>query len=135
MNDPSAKEVPPIRFYECELLIKTISEANSHQHWSQSKSRHSMQKKHIYLAFKDLIVPLPCTVKLSRISPRLLDGHDNLKTSFKWIVDQLAECIIRNNEPNQTYKGPGRYDNDPRIKWEYAQEKGKPQRIRVEIFT
>lgn len=134
MIDPGSKERPSILFYECELDIKTVSEANSREHWSQSKTRHNTQKKAILAEFNVLIVPLPCTVKISRVSQRLLDS-DNLEMAFKWIRDQLAECIIRNNEPNQPYKGPGRYDDDPRINWLCSQEKGKPQRIRIEIFS
>ena len=135
MIDPEPNKAPPIRFYERELDIKTVSEANSNEHWLKKSKRHTAQKWAIKAEFNDKTISLPCIVKLSRISPRLLDRHDNLKTSFKWIVDQLAECIIRNNEPNVPYKGAGRYDDDPRIKWDYAQEKGKPQRIRIEIFT
>ena len=122
-------------FYAKELPILTVSEANSNEHWHKKGKRHTAQQWAIKAEFSSLIVPLPCMVKLSRISPRVLDIQQNLPMAFKWIVDQLAECIIRNNEPNKPYKGAGRYDDDPRIKWDYAQEKGKPQRIRIEIFT
>jgi hypothetical protein len=133
--DPKPNKPPLSLFHACELDIETISEANLHEHWHKSSKRHASQKWAIKAEFNNKVVPLPCVVKLSRISPRMLDRHDNLKTSFKWIVDQLAECIIRNNEPHIPYKGAGRYDDDSRIKWDYAQEKGKPQRIRIEIFT
>lgn len=120
-------------FHAVELPILTVSESNKHEHWHVSSKRHTTQKWAVKAAFNNLTIPLPCIVKLSRISPRLLDD-DNLSTSFKWIRDQIAECII---VPHCTdpIKRAGNYDNDPRITWQYAQEKGKPQRIRIEIFA
>jgi|SRR5580692_6241706 hypothetical protein len=124
------------KFYACELDILTVSEANSREHWLKKGKRHTAQKWAIKAEFNDKIITLPCIVKLSRISPRLLDS-DNLQMAFKWIRDQLAECIIYPYESglDRYHKGAGRYDDDPRISWLYAQEKGKIQHIRIEIFV
>jgi hypothetical protein len=33
----------------------------------------------------------PIAVRLTRVSPRALDGHDNLASAFKAVVDAIAE--------------------------------------------
>lgn len=112
------------------LDIKTISEANCSQHWSIKHKRHTKQKKRISYEFKirELLIPLPCHIKLTRISYRSLDAEDNLPCAFKWIKDQIAAEITGN-------RVAGRADDDKRMTWEYGQEKGSPQSIRIEIFV
>lgn len=114
-----------------ELPIKTVSESNVSEHWSKKAQRHKQQQWMIRIAFNQLEEPvqLPCTVKLTRLSPRMLDSHDNLPMAFKWIVDQLSECLI----PQKPGNGKGRSDSDPRITWLYDQRKESPQRILIEI--
>lgn len=120
---------PPKKFvYLRTIPIKTVSEANRQEHWTKSNARHSTQK----LAVKSFLnadapnIQLPCTIKLTRISPRQLDSHENLPMSFKWIVDAIAEYI----HPNMA---AGRADDDKRIKWEYSQEKGAPKEYAIRI--
>lgn len=66
----------------------------------------------------------PIAVTLTRIAPRELDGHDNLRTGFKGIVDQLA-LILRVDDGNE------------RVTWNYKQERGGVKeyaaRIRIEV--
>ncbi len=58
---------------------------------------------------------------------------------MKWVRDQVSECILP--EKTKTYvtdKGKlrtlkGRADDDPRLHWEYAQEKSKTMGVRIEI--
>lgn len=59
--------------------------------------------------------------------------------AFKWIKDELGAClfpervvIVKNKRGNYT-KNKGYADSDPRIRWKYAQEKGKIQGVRIEI--
>ena len=54
---------------------------------------------------------LPIVVTVIRIAPYQLDSHDNLPTSAKHIVDQIAEWLCVD-------------DRDKRILWLYEQEKG-----------
>lgn len=117
------------KIIDWHLPIKTVSEANCFEHWTKKHKRHKLQQKYIWLAFKSErdFCPLPCHVKLTRISTRFLDKEDNLPCSFKWIKDEIAAHLTG-------ILMPGRADDDKRIIWEYAQEKGKPQSIRVEIF-
>lgn len=124
-----------------ELPIKTVSEANCSDHWTKKSKRHKSQQHFVRLAYNRYVkaIVLPCSVTLTRISPRLLDDDDNLPMTFKWIKDELSECIFP--EKRLTYitkKGKiraikGRADSDPRVKWKYAQQKGNPQRIGIEI--
>jgi len=84
---------------------------------------------------------LPCTIKLVRLGGRFLDKEDNLPMAFKWIRDEIAECVFP--EKNVQYvdkKGKlrslkGRADDSPLIKWEYDQEKSKRMGIRIEIYS
>ena len=113
------------------LPIKTVSEANSSEHWAVKGKRHKLQKRWIKLSLNlyRLKIPLPCKIKLTRIAPRKLDEGDNLPTAFKYIRDALSELIT-----GETIAG--RSDNDERISWEYSQEKGDPKKysIRIEIM-
>ncbi len=72
---------------------------------------------------------LPCFVKMVRIAPRELDEEENLRMSFKYIKDYIADFLIPG-------LARGRADGDKRIKWDYGQEKGKPKQysIRIEIL-
>jgi hypothetical protein len=110
------------------LDIRTVSEANSNEHWTKKRKRHVGQKNAIFFEFyrKILITP-PCSVKLTRLAPRLLDSHDNLPTAFKWIVDAIAEQINKNLPTGQA-------DNDKRITWEYDQIKSKDYAIKIEVW-
>jgi hypothetical protein len=111
-----------------KLPIKTVSEANSVDHWTVKHKRHQFQKNYIKINFlkENIKVSLPCHIIITRISPRLLDDHDNLRMSVKWIVDALAENIV----PGKAF---GRADDCKSITWEYLQEKGKPKEYAVKI--
>ena len=110
-----------------QFPLKTVSEANRRDHWSKSAQRHRMQKFVVQQALKCEIraVKLPCCIKLTRISQRMLD-FDNLVSSQKYILDAICDLIIPGLKP-------GRADSDPRISVSYHQEKGKMQQLRIEI--
>jgi hypothetical protein len=63
--------------------------------------------------------PVPCTVLLTRIGPRELDG-DNLQGAFKALRDGIASRL-------------GVDDRDPRVSWLYHQERGQPKEYAVRI--
>ncbi len=114
--------------YEWKLNIKTVSEANSSEHWSSKSKRHKLQKKRIkFLLLQNRPdIEFPCLIRLSRIAPRLLDSDDNLPMSLKYIKDYIADQLIPG-------LAPGRADDDKRMKWEYSQEKGKVREYAVMI--
>jgi hypothetical protein len=111
-----------------ELPIRTVSENNSSEHWAVKNKRHARQKRLIKLRFnKDKeLIKLPCVVTLTRIAPRTLDAHDNLRSAFKWIVDAVADNLI----PGQA---AGRADDSTEITWEYKQQRGAPRKYSVRI--
>lgn len=120
------------------LPIDTVSEMNCSQHWRVKSKRHKSQQFFVRLAMNKHKVNLPCTVTMIRLSPRDLDD-DNLSSAFKWIRDELSECLIPNsrktyiNGRGKTQEIKGRADSDKRIKWLYGQEKAKIKGIRIEI--
>lgn len=102
------------------LPIKTVSESNCAEHWTAKHKRHKMQRRQIRMAFltKKMDMTLPCRVKLTRIAPRSLDAHDNLRMSLKWVVDAIADNLLPG-------KACGRADDSDQISWDYDQERGK----------
>lgn len=110
-----------------EIPIRTISEANTSEHWTKRRLRRKSQQFFVRLSYmryvKDL--QLPCKILITRIGPRRLD-FDNLCSSQKGVVDALCDCIIPG-------LAPGRADGDERIKISYAQEIGKCLAVRIEI--
>lgn len=113
-----------------DIPLKTVSEANSREHWIKKSARHKLQRNAVAAIIKPHVykISVPCKIKLIRISPRKLDLGDNLPMAFKSIKDQLGEMIC-----NEKVKGRG--DGDDRILWEYNQERGKPKEyaVRIEI--
>ena len=59
-------------------------------------------------------------VTITRVAPRPLDSHDNLRSSLKAVVDGISDWL-------------GVKDNDERIEWAYAQERGAPKTYAVRI--
>lgn len=99
------------------LPIKTISEANSRDHWAKKASRVKQHRAAAKALTKSH--PLPCIVTLTRYSPGTLDT-DNLNSALKAARDGVADKL-------------GVPDNDPRIEWRYAQAKAKRGEFGVQI--
>ena len=111
-----------------ELPIKTVSEANSSEHWTVKAKRHRVQQFFVRMAFhaQKTQPTLPCCVKMTRLGGRRLDAKDNLPMALKYVADAIADQLVPGLRP-------GMADDDPRITWEYAQEKAKKPGIRIEI--
>ena len=117
------------------LPIVTISESNVRDHWSKKAARVRAQRQHIWVQWKndvetrtENIIRSTCVVRLTRISSRSLDD-DNLRGALKSCRDGIADCINPGRPPGQS-------DNLPGMRFEYAQEKGKPKEkaVRIQIF-
>jgi hypothetical protein len=121
------------KLWQCSPIVilnvplRLVSESNSSEHWLKKAKRHTQQQWLVKAALNkhDLTKCLPCTVKLVRLSPRKFDS-DNLQGAFKWIRDQVADCLIPG-------KKKGMADNDSRITWLYDQERSSTHAIRIEI--
>lgn len=117
--------------FDCILPLKTVSEANLSEHWTKSSARHKKQKLIVRL---ELLkhkpnITIPCKIYLTRIAPRKLDSRDNLRMSFKWIVDAICDYITPG-------LAAGRSDDNDQIDIHYFQEKGKAKEyaIRIQIY-
>lgn len=99
------------------LPVTTKSEINIFSPWQRYR-RFKAQEKSLKQRWleENPQVSLPCTIRMVRISPRVLDD-DNLQTALKHVRDVLADLLIPG-------LARGRADNDPRIRWEYEQKKG-----------
>lgn len=123
------------------LPIRTVSEANTKEHWTKSSRRHKHQQYLIRHAFlrEPREILFPCTVKLIRMSGRFLDKDDNLRMAFKWIKDEIADCLFPDDRKVYVDKKgivralKGRTDDNPTVTWEYDQEKSRRCGIRIEI--
>ena len=62
---------------------------------------------------------LPVTVTLTRVAPRMLDD-DNLQSAFKGVRDEIARYL-------------GFADNNPGIRWEYAQRRDGVGKYAIEV--
>jgi hypothetical protein len=110
------------------LPIKAVSVLNERTHWAKKAARAKLHRTTAWAALraadKEPRLLGPVTVTVTRIAPRPLDSHDNLRASAKNGVDGIADWL-------------GVKDNDPRITWVYAQSKGAPKTyaVRVEVSS
>lgn len=108
--------------------IKLANEANSSEGWQRKHARHKGQKNAVFVAMLPVkeLVKLPCTLKITRYAPKLLDRHDNLPYSCKWVMDQLCAEITSEHRP-------GRADNIDGFTFQYDQIKSKMYAVKIEI--
>jgi hypothetical protein len=113
------------------LPLKTVSEANTYQHWRVKAKRVREQRGLVRAALWARVYTLRTAmarnpakrlaVLLTRYSLRNLDS-DNLQSAFKACRDSVAECL-------------GIDDGGERVTWEYAQARvpsGYAIRIAIE---
>jgi hypothetical protein len=104
--------------------LRTKSESNLREHWA---ARAKRIKDHREKAFWEIQAwsrvwknnPVPVIVTLTRLAPRELDD-DNLRGALKGVRDGVADAF-------------GINDRDPRVKWEYMQDKTTDKRYGVGI--
>lgn len=99
--------------------IRTVSEMNGREHWTVKAKRVKLHRQAAWLCLAGKLSFLPCTVILTRIAPRTLDG-DNLQASLKACRDGVADWL-------------GVDDGDSRVIWRYAQRPGAPKQYAVEV--
>jgi len=105
--------------FSTTLPLKTVSALNVREHWAKRAKRVKAERQAAAWVIPPNF-PLPCVVTLTRLSSGILDKHDNLRSSFKGIVDGIADRLSV-------------HDNDPRIEFRYAQEKVKRKDYGVRI--
>lgn len=116
---------------EFMVPIRTYSKLNQRIHWAARAKQAKAERTATWAAASEACSsPIAlhfwwaaqrgsCVVILARISQRTLDD-DNLCGALKAVRDEVARLL-------------GVDDRDPRVRWDYAQEKGKPSvRVRIE---
>lgn len=110
------------------VSVETPSLTNQREHWSVRKKRASLHRMMTRAVWAQMVhgshlegsvVDFPLEVILTRVAPRPLDD-DNLRGALKHVRDELAALF-------------GVDDRDPRVRWHYGQEKGRPAGVRVMI--
>ena len=104
--------------------LRTVSEANSHEHWRKRYARSYQQKNLVTLALRGtvaaMMAPLaPLVVTLTRIAPSNGLDSDNMVGSQKHVRDAIAKVL-------------GIDDGDPRVEYRVEQRKG-PWGIEIRI--
>jgi|SRR5208283_411141 len=116
--------------YRAKMPIKTVSEANSNEHWSAKHKRHKEHRKIVAIYFRNVEIVPPCTISLTRIAPRMLDD-DNLVGSLKHVRDYIADCILPGYQMGRADSIVN--DGEFALRWEYSQEKGAPKEYAVKV--
>lgn len=106
---------------EFEIPVRTVSESNGREHWARKAERVSLHRGTARLLARSYCadIGVPIIVQMARVAPRELDD-DNLRGALKAIRDGIADAF-------------GVKDNDPRIEWRYAQQRGKPKAYAVHV--
>ena len=113
-----------IRSIDFMVPLRTVSELNRREHWRDTYKRRQDEERLVAVAMQNNLrgrqVEMPCVVKLTRIAPRRLDSHDNLRSAFKATADLISRKL-------------GVNDGDGSITWEYDQIAGQPKHYGVKI--
>ena len=65
---------------------------------------------------------------------------DNLCMAFKWIRDEISECLFPKNvktyidSTGRVKRVKGREDSNPLVKWKYDQNKAQKLGIQIDIY-
>ena len=110
------------------IPLRTRNHSNEREHWA-TRARRSSRERTLVAAYwtfearnRRLGDGETACVTLTRIAPRKLDEHDGLRSALKSVADEIATCL-----------GFDKRDNDPRLTWSYAQERGKPNEYAVRV--
>lgn len=110
-----------------EVPLRTRS-PNRKEHWGARQRRVKKEREAVASGFPWQFKGLrgdQLTITVTRVAPRQLDAHDNLRASLKGCVDEISSLL-----------GFDKADNDPRLTWRYAQERGKyAVRVTIEALT
>jgi hypothetical protein len=104
----------------------------SHGHWAPQAARRRKERQHASWGCGGPLAEYRTglakgyvagvVVTITRIAPRALDD-DNLRAGAKSVRDGITDALGLSD------------DRDPRLRWEYGQEKGKPNEYAVRIVV
>lgn len=97
------------------IPIRIESTLNLREHWAARAKRSREHRQAVWWNLKAAQAPhtVPCTITLTRIAPRTMDG-DNLQAGIKSARDGVADWLQID-------------DADPRVTWKYGQKRGEPK--------
>jgi hypothetical protein len=100
--------------------VKLKNPLNSRQKWEAVSfpARRARASVSSHLTAFRFPKDLPCTIRMTRYGPRLMDEGCGNNAALKPVRDGTADYF-------------GVKDNDPRIKWEYAQQVAPAYGVRV----
>ncbi len=106
---------------EVEMDMRVVSMANLRMHWAVKAKLVKNHRAKTYNALASVCAAPtpPCTIVLTRVAPRRLDG-DNLQSGFKAVRDGVADWL-------------GIDDGDSRLDWQYRQRSAGVKVYRVEV--
>lgn len=105
------------------IPLRTVSALNAREHWRARHRRVKLERQAVALSVRDLpalAADQVARVTLTRIAPRLLDGHDNLAGALKAVADELTARL------------GCAHDRDRRLAWVYDQRRGRPREYAVQ---
>lgn len=106
------------------IPIRTVSALNAREHWRARHRRVKAERVAVALCLRDLPAlgaDQSARVTLTRIAPRLLDGHDNLASACKAAVDEITDRLGCTS------------DRDGRLAWAYGQRRGKVREYALQV--
>ena len=106
---------------EIRMPVKIVSVANLRLHWAVKAKLAKSHRSKAFSALASVAAPPapPCTLVLTRVAPRALDG-DNLQSAFKAVRDGVADWL-------------GVDDGHQQLDWQYKQRKDGSKVYAVEI--
>jgi len=106
---------------EVEIEMKIVSLANMRLHWAAKARLVKSQRQKTFNVLASVAAPPapPCTIVLTRVAPRALDG-DNLQSGFKAVRDGVADWL-------------GVDDGSKLVEWQYKQRSSSVKVYKVEI--
>jgi hypothetical protein len=112
-----------------EFPMRTVSLNRRPAHWAAASRRAKKERRQTYFEMRSAFsgqmtleeIMGPILIRLIRTGPSSgLDSHDNLRGSFKAVVDGIADWL-------------GIKDDDPRLHFEYAQGRANRWRVIIEV--
>lgn len=97
------------------LSAAAVNITNTREHRAVRAKRTSSVRRAMYRRAKAMLEASPIgpllVVTVTRVAPRKLDAHDNLRAALKPHVDGIADALRID-------------DASPLVRWDYAQRKG-----------
>jgi hypothetical protein len=121
LNDAARAEVAKPDTITATIACRTVSEANSHQHWRERQRRAKEQRLLSFVTVPSCVRNMapPLRITLTRLAPRRLDS-DNLAGSMKAVRDGVADAV-------------GIDDGDQRLDWQYGQRTASEYGVEIVI--